>query len=349
MPDDALYQPDPDRVAALLRTEYGITAQTMAPTARGTETYNYRVESGEGPLFVKVYPPAADLDQARRAAALAHFTARAGLPVPALHPTTDRRLTTDGDPPLSVWEFVPHTGTAESGFTGTQWEAAGAALGHLHRVLAAHPDAAPVRQPAYKACDFDRGHRRLTATVEGYRAKAASGRPLTEFEAWAQQAAAEKLALLPRIAPLLDTLPALTVQIVHGDLTTPNLLLDGDDVAAIVDFRPTVARFAAWELARLGADPRSILATPHWLQGLARFTAAYRDAHPHGLPEDLTHMIAVGACYTINSTYPLAEPLRAPATVDKRLETYARARHAASMTMLRHLEDTRLRMAQPLR
>ncbi|MFG3351667.1 phosphotransferase [Streptomyces sp. NPDC048001] len=37
----------------------------------------------------------------------------------------------------------------------------------------------------------------------------------------------------------------------HGDLASPNLLLRGGAVAAVIDFRPPSHRSAAWEFGRI--------------------------------------------------------------------------------------------------
>jgi hypothetical protein len=39
----------------------------------------------------------------------------------------------------------------------------------------------------------------------------------------------------------------------------PNVLLKNDDVAAIVDFGPPTPGYLAWEIVRLGCDPKSVL------------------------------------------------------------------------------------------
>jgi Ser/Thr protein kinase RdoA (MazF antagonist) len=43
------------------------------------------------------------------------------------------------------------------------------------------------------------------------------------------------LAQLAESAPLIDALPS---RLIHGDIGPDNVLMDGDDVVAIVDFTP---------------------------------------------------------------------------------------------------------------
>jgi Ser/Thr protein kinase RdoA (MazF antagonist) len=138
---------------------------------------------------------------------------------------------------------------------------------------------------------------------------------------------------------LLDGVPPLTVQVVHGDLASPNMLLDGDRVAGIIDFSPPNPRPAVWELARIGCDPRTVLARDDWPHGVARMVAAYRHAYPAVPAEELMACVRVGLIYTATSSYPLGEPLLNPMAVTPSLETYARARHRAADVMIERLTE----------
>lgn len=73
----------------------------------------------------------------------------------------------------------------------------------------------------------------------------------------------------------------------HGDLAAPNVLFNGDEVAAVIDFRPPKARPVAWEVSRLACTPRTVLGGAEWLRGLRGFVAAYRDVHPDARADDL--------------------------------------------------------------
>ncbi|MEU7159204.1 phosphotransferase [Streptomyces chrestomyceticus] len=184
---------------------------------------------------------------------------------------------------------------AEGGLHGRRWTTVGLALGHLHRRLARHPSATPAKHNGATVCDLTRARHRYEQLIAAY-----SRTPhLGAFEQWALEAARERQALLPRVAALLGGLPALTVQIVHGDLAAPNLLLRQTQVAAFIDFQPPVPRHLFWEIARIGCDLRTVVRGPEWLDGLVRLTAAYRQEHPAARAEDLIHTVTVGCLYTL--------------------------------------------------
>ena len=295
----------------------------------GTATVNLRVvDDGGCRWFAKVYR--GELERARAAIDLAGFAREGGVPVPEVRRTLDGDVI-DERAPMSLWEFVDGE-TAEGGLTGSRWPAVGHVLGKLHRRLADHPAAAPTVRAGSGVRDVVRSRRQFDRLIDGYLGRAT----LSPFEAWALEAAKERRALLGRAEMVLVGLPDLTVQVVHGDLAAPNLMMRGDDVAAFIDFQPAGPRFLAWEIARIGCDPRTLLLGEEWIDGLGELLTSYREAHPAARLDDLVSTVAVGCAYTLGSTFPLVEPLD---TVTPSLELYARARHETALMMLDRLGE----------
>lgn len=325
-----------------MREAYGVHAAELQRIPAGTNTINYRVVDEKGRRwFAKLYR--GDLERERAAIELTEFARQGEVPVPAV------RRTLDGDVmcervPMSLWEFIDGE-TAEGGLTGARWRAVGTVLGRLHRRLAEHPAATPTRQPAVGVRDVRKAPRSFDRVIDGY----ANRVRLSPFEQWAWEAAKERRGLLDRAGAILAELPDLTVQIVHGDLASPNLMLCDDEVAAVIDFQPPSPRFVAWEIARIGCDPRTVMLGDDWTDGLAELLLAYRDEHPAAHVDDLVSSVATGCAYTLASTYPLAEPLDDPAAVNPSLELYARARHEAALVMLERLPDVQERLRLRLR
>ncbi len=99
---------------------------------------------------------------------------------------------------------------------------------------------------------------------------------------------------MPWHGAMLERLPPLTSQVIHGDLALPNVLFRNDEVAAVIDFRPPSPRPVAWEVSRIGCDPRTILRGDDWVPGLAGLLAAYRDENPQVPEGDLVATVRVG-------------------------------------------------------
>ncbi|WP_260617985.1 phosphotransferase enzyme family protein [Streptomyces sp. WAC07149] len=332
--------PDGTAVAGVLALRYRIAAAAVGGGPAGTVTRNYLVEDREGRRwFVKSYPPGTDLAGEREALALGEAARAGGVPVPAvLRTVAGEVIASGGGLSVSVAEYVADAETAEGGLSGGRWAAVGEAVGLLHRVLAGHPAGPPRHVPAREVCDVERAGRRLRESLGLW---AATPPPAESFAGWAHRTAARRLDVLPEVAARLDGLPAtLTAQVVHGDLASPNLLLRGPSVAALIDFRPPRRRSAAWELGRIVLDPRTVLARPDdWIPGLARAVDAYRAANP-GLPaEELVAVPRITAGYLGCSVYPLSVPLHDPAALTPALEAYGRARHEAATVLWEGLEE----------
>jgi homoserine kinase type II len=315
----------------------------------GTATANYRITDRHGGRwFAKVYRDRDSLDLGRERAAieLAEFARAGGVPVPAVHRTREGALMAEGRVRMSLWEYVCDAETAEGGLTGARWQAVGTVLGRLHRHLATHPAAGPALRPGAGVIDVRRSRARFDRMIEEY---GRHDRRPDPFEAWVLDAVRQRRALLDRATAIVARLPRLTEQMVHGDLASPNLMLRGDDVAAVIDFGAPRPRFLTWEIARIGCDPRTVLLGDQWLTGLAELVAAYREEHPAARVDDLLATATVACGAMLASTYPLAEPLDHPEAVDESLRAYARARHHAAFALLERLRDAEALLRDRLR
>ncbi|MFJ1974073.1 phosphotransferase [Streptomyces sp. NPDC087903] len=287
---------------------------------------------GPGQRRRPAYPAGTDLDAERQALDLGQFARLGGIPVPAVRQALDGDLiAAAGGMAVSVAAYVENAETAEGGLSGDRWAAVGKTVGRLHRTLARHPAGPPHRVPAREVCDVKGARQRLERLLAHF----AKRPPASGFPAWAQKTAAQRLDALPAVAAMLKGLPvSLTVQTVHGDLASPNLLLRGQRVAALIDFRPPGHRSPAWELGRIALDPRTVLAEPGWPTNLADAITAYRTANPALPIEELLAVPRLTAGYMACSVYPLSEAVDDPAAVTPELAAYGRNRQAA-MTELR--------------
>jgi Ser/Thr protein kinase RdoA (MazF antagonist) len=325
-------------VAEILPRFYRITPTVVDRGPVGTATRNYVArDSDGGGWFVKAYPAGAVLDAERQALELGQFARLGGIPVPTVRRTLDGDLiATAGEMALSVAAYVENAETAEGSLFGDRWAAVGETVGRLHRTLARHPAGPPRRVPAREVCDVKRARQRLGRLL----ARFAERPPASGFPAWARETAARRLDALPAVAAMVEALPtALTVQTVHGDLGSPNLLLRGQRVAALIDFRPPGHRSPVWELGRIVLDPRTVLAEPHWPTGLADAITAYQAANPALPAEELLAVPRVAAAYMACSMYPLSEAVDDPAAVTPELQAYGRNRQAAVVELCERLAE----------
>ncbi|WP_435260462.1 hypothetical protein [Streptomyces sp. 1222.5] len=159
---------------------------------------------------------------------------------------------------------------------------------------------------------------------------------LGEFEARSLQATRERQARLVASSASLLRFPLLTVQILHGDLSGPNVLLKDDDAALFMDFRPPTpspGKSRVWAVtpARAGQRRGGLAHRIH------RSHFAYRDANPKASANDLVSSLRVGCAAKLCSTSPFSAPVKRPHVVDAALESYGRARHAADLMLLEQL------------
>lgn len=167
-----------------------------------------------------------------RLAVLADITAwldRCGLPVSAPVPTTEgqRQVEVDG---VSI-SLQRHVDGELLEFTDVrQVSAAGVTLARLHDALSSYPD-------AERVAVLEQQSETLAARITGWLATEHPRAPAAALEVLRRQLAAAPAAALP-------------TQLVHGDFRAANILMTGEDVAAVLDFEEARLDHRIAELAR---------------------------------------------------------------------------------------------------
>jgi homoserine kinase type II len=219
----------PEDVAAILRA-FGVEGyRAHRPIAVGTINTNVRVETGAGPLFLRINE-GKSRDDVEREAEIVSWLAARGVPTP------EPRRTPAGQP-FAVWKgelaslfpWVAGRTLARGELTPAHGAAAGRALAQLHAAGAGHPDHRPGRY------EPDEIERRLAGI-------AALRRP-------------ELAPAVALLGPALRALagarrPDLPCGIIHGDLFVDNVLFHEDGrLSALLDFEQASWGRWAYDLA----------------------------------------------------------------------------------------------------
>lgn len=339
----------------VLVEQYAFPAQVeVQRVAAGTETDNFtaQVVPGGQRFFVKVrrrgYPHGyqerlLELEQrARRSAGVR-------LPVPRAVESRDGLLLVPvGERALSVHDFVDDARTSVSAWTPEEAADIGRVLGRLHGWLADCGAAGlPVPElwwskPAAKTVASAR--RAVDAVHELQRAGQATHADAVRLD-----------QLLTRIddverhrGRLVDGLPPVERQLVHGDFSRPNLLMRGRRLAAVLDPRMRMLP-AAWELGRVAFDPLTVAEseTAAWMGSAVAMVAAYQEANPKLAPEQVTACARMALLHALLSTYGVFEHYLDPDPVDQTaLDLYWDHRARMVRAVLEHLEDIEGELSQ---
>ncbi len=328
---------DNEAVLKALADAYGLAGLRLERVLSGVSTVNYVANAdGGGGVFVKAYLPGTDLAKERAAIALSEFAAAGRVPTAAVVRSADGEVIHEGEQvAMSVWELVAADRIEDGGLSEAQLATVGAVVGRMHRVLSVHPASSPGRL-AGPLCDVEAATRKIDRVL----GVLASGTSLDEgFSAWALDVLGSRRALMPRVAAMLQQLPRLTSQVVHGDLAGPNVLFRGGRVAAVIDFRPPSVRAVAWEVSRLACDPRTVLRGEEWMGGLRGLLTSYREENPDLPVDDLVGSVRAWVCYSAASIYPFDDLVDGRALLPVSLQRYAVDRHHALSVVLDRLEE----------
>nr|WP_262391623.1 phosphotransferase [Nocardiopsis sp. CNR-923] len=246
-------------------------------------------------------------------------------------------LTRSGPVAISVWEWVDGR-TETNGLTSAQLSATGHALGLIHRTFAAHP--ATQSTPPDLTDWFHPDLPKTRATIDTLQDLIANRRPGDDFDAIAATTLEERRAALEQVPDLLAGLPDdLTTQVLHGDYSAVNLLFDGDDIAAVLDFRPPVPFLVSFELGRIAFDPRTVVLSQNWPVSAVTLVHAYRDAHPDAARQDVRACARVALIQLVTSLYGVKQHYLAPGLLQDDLDAFWVLRHRAATRLLDRLPE----------
>jgi len=297
------------RIGHALTAGYGLDVDSMTRVWAGTATINARADLADGrTMFVKAYTTGADLGYEQKAIDTAVGCAAAG--VPALTPLPDR----DGRPlhhgrtaTVSVWPWLD--ATPPTVLTPPMAQTIGRRLAAMHHALdALNQQTLPVNPEHCRTTPAAQ----ITARFERLTHLIARRRPADSVDLHNLDRIAQRLDDLRRLPALRAGLPPLRLARVHGDLVTPNLLFHGDELVAVVDWRPQHADRAR-EVGRIACDPHTVAHRDDWPHIALTLIGAYADAGGPLTGGDLTATVRLALLHAMTSVYPIEDKYLRPA------------------------------------
>ncbi|MFF7098052.1 phosphotransferase enzyme family protein [Streptomyces rubradiris] len=338
---DPQAQPD---LTAVLACAYGLTGIALERLPVGQVTVNYRARVGDRLLFVKHYPDGTDLTAEQAAIDQTRLAGQYQVPVATPRPSLDGdTVVRQGGIAVSVWEWVPGA-VVQDGLNPAQQRAAGHALGRIHTAFTGHPAGAGPSARLKKWMNPDLA--KLDATTGKLLGIAGERAQRDAFDEQALRTLAERRAMLPRIPDLLAGLPPLTTQVLHGDYSAVNLLFDGDELTAVLDFLPPDPFLVAYELGRIACDPRTVVLDEDWITAGVNLVGAYLETNPHLPAADVTACARVALIQLLTSLYGVKQHYLKPGLIQEDLDQFWLLRHAAATRLLDNLDTVERALAQ---
>lgn len=331
-PDDPT---GPTAVTALLNSQFGLRVRSLDRLPIGQGTVNYRAQTDTGLVFVKSYPGGTDLPAESAGIRLSALAAGAGVPVARPRALRgDTFIAEMGGSAASVWEYVEGR-VIETGLSRAQLDAAGAALGAIHRTFASLPGS---RGPAPQVSSwlaFDVGG--FAAAADRLLAVIAAKDEPDEFDEIAGETLWERRAQAGHVPALIDGLPSLTAQVLHGDYSAVNLMFRGDQLAAVIDFRPPDPFLVTYELGRIAYDPRTVTLARDWQADASALISAYQRENPFAAPDDITFSARAALIQLLTSLYGVKNHYLRPGLLQHDLDAFWPLRHQAATALLENL------------
>ena len=304
------------RLAEAVARHYRRDVRSVARIQKGMGAINWLVRTSEGDCFLKQYPPNADLAAEAAGLALSQEARAAGVPAPMVIPSgAGDLLWSNGDLALALSEYFPGA-TSGVPLSCPEMAQAGRTLGRLHAGLR---DRSGLRDAAAAWLALDA--RRKGAAFGRYLAAIESRKEPDEFDRRTAPFLHRRLALLPKAAALLASLPPLARQVVHGDYGIWNILFRGGELVAVVDFRPPELFLPAFEIGRAALAPETMTADPRWPDKALAFVEAYCRANPRIGRSDVQFAPHVWAVQLVRSEYGVRQhyfgPLERQADLDR--------------------------------
>lgn len=157
------------------------------------------------------------------------------------------------------------------------------------------------------------------------------------FDPTAHDTLTERRQSLHHLPQLLNDLPELSAQVLHGDYSALNLLFDGNRLAAVVDFNPPDPFLLSYELGRIAFTPDTVTGDLDWEDTAVAVVAAYVQTNPTVSPVDVRACARVTAIHLLASLYGVEDHYRTPGQFQDDLDRFWLRRHRTAAALLARL------------
>ncbi len=242
----------PEDLAPLLE-HYGLAPTAPAqPVGVGTLNWNYRIETDQGPRFVRKHRVDLPRERIEQEHELVRWAVERGIPAPLAQQALDGNTVLEHEGALwAVFPWVEGVPPVRGQMDPHQAFEAGAMHGRIHRVLIDYPQSVEVTPPP--AFDVARSSAHLARILSAAQEQRA--------EDWIIEGLTFQLALLREHGTNASE-AGLARSPSHGDYHDQQLLFGPNgNVAAVTDWELFGMRPRAWELVRSAAFSQ-ILETP---------------------------------------------------------------------------------------
>jgi homoserine kinase type II len=318
-----------------LKNRYGLTEVKLERLPLGQGAINYKVTSSSGIFFAKRYTEKTDLIQEEAAIEISEVARLSGVPgATPIKSISGRFIDNNVLAPISLWHWADGVVLADS-LTLQQYSAVGATLGEIHRIFATLPQSKfpPIKSDNWKKASAPTINITIEHILEKISFRYKEGIQ-DKFDAEAIHTLKERQFQLLSLHQLLEDLPVLGSQVLHGDYTFVNLLFKGSNIAAVLDFRPPAPFLTAYDLGRIAFHPRTVAVEENWLQIAERIISEYKRYNKNIAAQDIIFSGRVALIQLLKSLYGIKEHYFQKGLIQDDLDKFWRLRHKAVKRML---------------
>jgi len=306
----------------------------------GQGAKNYRVFSPDRTLFVKCYVHGTNLADEHEGIRLTKLAEKENIPTASIVPNKSGDwIDRHSRMPMSVWTWVD--GSVETNhLNDRKCFALGQTLGVIHRLFSGIPESklTPTLTKKWRQISVQE----LTHKASSFRTIIDEKRKqglADSFDIAAETELFERERQLHTLPWLLEKLPNLTSQVIHGDYNPINLMFAKDQLAAVLDFRAPKPFLVAYELGRVSFYPNYILSNSNWISNAYKIVVAYIEGHPNANPLDVMHCGRVALIQLIKSFYGVKQHYYGSGLLQNELDTFWKARHKSAAVLLDNLNE----------